>query len=36
VTDLVDYDFKGITLKIPRDYDEFLTFQYGDWRTPVK
>ena len=36
VTDLIDYDFKGITLKIPRDYDEFLTFQYGDWRTPVK
>lgn len=36
VTDLVDYDFKGITLKIPRDYDGFLTFQYGDWRTPVK
>lgn len=36
VTDLVDYDFKGVTLKIPRDYDKFLTFQYGDWRTPVK
>lgn len=36
VTDLVDYDFKGVNLKIPRDYDEFLTFQYGDWRTPVQ
>lgn len=36
VTDLIDYDFKGISLKIPRDYDEFLTFQYGDWRTPVQ
>lgn len=32
----VDYDFKGVTLQIPRDYDGFLTFQYGDWRTPVK
>lgn len=36
VTDLVDYDFKGIILRIPRDYEGFLTFQYGDWRTPVK
>lgn len=36
VTDLVDHDFKGVTLKIPRDYDAFLTFQYGDWRTPVQ
>ena len=25
-----------MTLKIPRDYDEWLTFLYGDWRTPVR
>lgn len=29
-------DFKGIQVFIPKDYDEYLTFQYGDWRTPVK
>lgn len=36
VTDLIDWDFKGIPLKVPRDYDGFLTLQYGDWRTPVQ
>ena len=36
ITDLVPFEFKGISLKIPRDYDGFLTFQYGDWRTPVQ
>ena len=34
--DTVDFDFKGVTLKIPREYDEWLTFLYGDWRTPVR
>ncbi len=32
--DTMPYDFKGITLQIPRDYEEYLTFTYGDWRTP--
>ena len=36
VTDRIDYDFKGVTLQIPRDYDGYLTLQYGDWRTPVQ
>ena len=31
-----EWDFKGIKVYIPKDYDEYLTFQYGDWRTPVK
>lgn len=34
--DTIDFDLKGVTLKIPRDYDEWLTFLYGDWRTPVR
>lgn len=34
--DTVPYDFKGIPMRIPREYDEYLTFTYGDWRTPVK
>lgn len=36
ITDTVIHDFKGIRFEIPREYDEFLTFHYGDWRTPVK
>ena len=36
VTDTIIRDFKGIQLEIPRDYDEFLTFHYGDWRTPIR
>lgn len=36
VQDTIPFDFKGIELQIPRDYDEFLSFQYGDWRTPVQ
>ena len=34
--DTVDFDFKGVNLKIPKDYDQWLTFLYGDWRTPVR
>ena len=29
-------DFKGLSLRIPKDYDDFLTFYYGDWQTPVQ
>lgn len=36
LTDTIEWDFRGIPMRIPREYDEFLTFQYGDWRTPVK
>lgn len=35
-TDQIDYDFKGITIKIPRNYERHLEFLYGDWKTPVK
>lgn len=31
-----EIEFKGIKLRIPKEYDEYLTFQYGDWRTPVQ
>lgn len=34
--DTVKWDFKGIELKVPADLDEYLTFQYGDWMSPVK
>lgn len=34
--DTTKIDFKGIKIDIPREYDEYLTFLYGDWRTPVQ
>ena len=34
--DTVPYEFKGVSLRIPREYEEYLTFTYGDWRTPVQ
>lgn len=30
------YDFKGISVPVPVEYDDYLTFRYGDWRTPVQ
>ena len=36
ITDTITIDFKGVKVEIPRDYDEYLTFLYGDWRTPVQ
>lgn len=28
--------FKDIELNIPKEIDEYLTLEYGDWRTPVR
>ena len=36
LTDLIKWDFKGLTVMIPKDYEEYLSFMYGDWRTPVR
>lgn len=36
LTELIDWEFRGVTIKVPKDYDECLEFLYGDWRTPVK
>lgn len=33
---LMDYDFKGVTIQIPVEYENYLTLMYGDWRTPVQ
>lgn len=30
------FDFKGLTLDRPVDYDGFLRLNYGDWRTPAQ
>lgn len=34
--DLTHIDFNGRQFFVPADTDEFLTYRYGDWRTPVK
>lgn len=36
LTDLMEWDFRGITIMVPKDYEEFLELRYGDWRKPVK
>lgn len=36
LTQLIEWDFKGLTVLIPKDYEEYLDFMYGDWRTPVR
>ena len=36
LTDLVEWNFRGLTISVPREYEECLEFLYGDWRTPVK
>lgn len=33
---LTRIDFNGRQFYVPADTDEFLTYRYGDWRTPVK
>lgn len=32
----VKWNFEGIDLNVPAEVDEYLTFQYGDWVTPVQ
>lgn len=36
LTDLVNYNFRGITISVPRESEQCLEFMYGDWRTPIK
>lgn len=36
LSDTIEWDFKGIQVCVPREYEEFLTLRYGNWRTPVK
>lgn len=34
--DLIDWDFRGLTIKVPREYEQCLEFMYGDWKTPIQ
>ncbi len=34
--ELTEIDFCGLKCKIPKEYDRYLTYKYGDWKTPNK
>lgn len=36
LTELIEWEFKGIKVLIPKDYEEYLSFMYGEWRIPVR
>lgn len=36
LVDTTKFNFKGLLIDIPSEYDELLTFLYGDWRIPRK
>lgn len=36
VDDFIAIDFYGEKFSVPKHYNEYLTFMYGDWRIPVK
>ncbi len=36
LTDLKELNFRGVSVMIPREFDQCLTFSYGNWHTPVK
>lgn len=36
IKDTIAIDFKGLNIRIPKEYDALLTFYYGDWRTPIQ
>lgn len=36
INDLTEVEFNGKCYPIPRDYDGYLAYRYGDWKTPVK
>jgi len=32
--ELIEIDFCGLKCSIPKEYDNYLTYKYGDWKTP--
>ncbi len=36
VTNLMEWDFKGINIKIPTNYEKYLELMYGNWKTPIQ
>ena len=36
LVNLRDWDFKGLTIQVPIEYESYLQLLFGDWRTPVQ
>ena len=36
VYEVEEMDFEFLKLPVPKDYDNLLTWKYGDWKTPMK
>lgn len=36
IKNLIEWDFKGLKVMVPQDYEELLSFLYGDWHTPKR
>ena len=36
LTNLIDWNFRGLTIQVPKEYEAYLELMYGDWRTPVQ
>ena len=36
LTDLIDYNFRGLIISVPRQFEDCLELLYGDWQTPVR
>lgn len=36
LTNLKDWNFNGLKIKVPVEYESYLELMYGDWRTPVQ
>lgn len=33
---LTRFEYNGYRYSVPRDYEQYLTYRYGDWKVPVK
>ena len=36
LVNLMDWDFKGLRIQVPIEYESYLELMYGDWKTPVQ
>lgn len=36
LVNLMDWNFKGLTIQVPEEYESYLELMYGEWRTPVQ
>lgn len=36
LVNLRDWNFKGLTIQVPKEYESYLELMFGDWKTPVQ